>query len=164
MSISEQASFAGRNLTLTWQETGEIPTNLNISQVSAFCLNDNNEILIIKNKHGWGLPGGHPESGETIEESLRREIKEEADCSIKNFKLIGYVEAADPQNDSVEGKKYVQLRFLCRLDKIAEFRAEFETSERQFVLPKQLPEYVVWMESSPTGRAQYESFIKLLSI
>lgn len=162
MSINEQSTFAGRNLTLTWCEAQKIPSKVNVSQVSAFCLNENKEVLIIKNKHGWGLPGGHPEPKETIEESLRREIKEEASCLIKDFQLFGYVEVVDPHNNSIEGRNYIQLRFLCNLDKIDDFKAEFETSERQFVLPKQLPEYVTWMESSITGKAQYESFMKLL--
>ncbi|MFA6525803.1 MAG: NUDIX domain-containing protein [Candidatus Buchananbacteria bacterium] len=160
MLISEKTTFAGRDLTLTWQEAENIPVGKNISQVSAFCLDNEDKVLIIKNKHGWGLPGGHPESGETLEESLKREIMEEADCSIKDFKLIGYVEVNDPNNDSIEGREYFQLRFFCRLSDIGEFRAEFETSERNFVSPAELPEYIEWMKSSVTGQAQIESFIR----
>jgi len=160
MTVIERSSFAGRSLTLIWYEAKEIPVGLQVAQVSAFCLDDNNQVLMIKNKHGWGLPGGHPELGETIEESLRREIKEEADCTINDFELLGYVEVADPQNNSIEGRVYIQLRFFCHLDKIEDFKSEFETSERKFVPFSQLPEYVTWMKSSLTGRAQYDSFIR----
>lgn len=105
------------------------------------------------NKHVWGLPGGHPEDGETIKETLKREIKEEANCEIRDFKLIGYMEVEDPQNNLIEGRRYVQLRFLCHLNKINEFKAEFETSQRQFIDFGQLPKYISWMESSATGKA-----------
>jgi len=162
MCVKEQSNFAGRDLTLIWHEGRELPIDLSISQVSAFCVNDKNEILIIKNKHGWGLPGGHPENGESIEETLRREIKEESDCLISDFELLGYVEVLDPQNDSIEGRHYVQLRFFCHLSKVGEFNGEFETTDRQFVSLEKIPEYVSWMSSSLTGKAQYESFMKIL--
>lgn len=162
MPISEQSVFAGRKLTLTWQEAEAIPEGKNISQVSAFCLDKGNKILIIKNKHGWGLPGGHPEAGETAEQALKREIKEEADCTISDHWLVGYIEVDDPENKSVEGRDYFQLRYLCRLDEIGEFKAEFETSERKFIDASELPDHIRWMKSSVTGQAQYESFIRAL--
>jgi ADP-ribose pyrophosphatase YjhB (NUDIX family) len=162
MPISEQSTFAGRQLTLTWREGQEIPQNISVSQVSAFCFNNQREVLIVKNKHGWGLPGGHPEINEGLEEALRREIKEEADCTIKNFELIGFIEVDDPDNNSIEGRHYLQLRYLCLLDEIGEFNASFETSERKFVAPDKLPKYISWMATSPTGQAQYQTLIKVI--
>ena len=162
MAISEQSTFDGRNLTLTWHESRQIPEGKNISQVSAFCLNDGGQVLIIKNKHGWGLPGGHPERGETVEQALKREIKEEADCTISDFALLGYIEVNDPDNESIEGKGYFQLRFLCRLEEVGEFNAEFETSERKFVAADALSDHVAWMASSITGKAQFETFLNSL--
>jgi len=160
MPINEQSTFAGRQLTLTWWDNQVLPPDTTVSQVSAFCLNSHGEALIIKNEHGWGLPGGHPEKNESWEESLRREIEEEADCTIKNFKLIGYIEVNDPDNSSIEGQHYLQLRYLCLLDNIGEFKAAFETSERNFVPPDRLPEYITWMTTSLTGQAQYRTFIE----
>ena len=163
MPITEKSSFASRNLTLTWHESNKIPTDKKISQVSAFCLDSKNNVLIIKNKHGWGIPGGHPEEGETIYESLKREIKEEADAIITdNFNLIGYVEVQDPDNNSIEGRHYLQLRFICYIEKISDFKAEFETFDRQLVKPGELPKYISWMQTSVTGKAQYESFLSLI--
>jgi len=160
MSISEKSTFAGRELTLTWLEADVVPQNLKVSQVSGYCLDNDNKVLIVKNDHGWGLPGGHPEEGESTEQSLRREISEEANVTISSFKLLGYVEVNDPQNESIEGRAYAQLRFICRLAEINEFSAEFETSERAFVSIAELPNYITWMATSATGRAQYESFFK----
>ena len=163
MSLSEKSTFAGRDLTLTWHETNKLPTGKQISQISAYCLDDQGRVLIIKNKHGWGLPGGHPEAGETIEETLRREIKEEAAATINDdFILIGYVEVADPLNEDIEGKDYLQLKFLCHIKDLGDFKAEFETSDRQLIKPEELPKYITWMETSTTGQAQYQSFLKVI--
>lgn len=54
--------------------------------------NDNDKILLVKRAKKddefpdtWSLPGGGPEINETIEEALKREIKEEINCDIVNF-------------------------------------------------------------------------------
>lgn len=161
MNIKETISFDGRNIDLEWVETREIPESIKISQVTGLCVDENNEILIIKNDRGWGFPGGHPELGETPEETLRRELAEEASVEIKDSILVGYVHASDPDNDSIEGKEYAQLRFFCRPSKIDEFKGEFETSERKFVSVDSLPEYIPWI-SSPVAAAQTESLKKLV--
>ncbi|MDH4330085.1 MAG: NUDIX domain-containing protein [Candidatus Moranbacteria bacterium] len=49
-----------------------------------------NQIMLTKTKRGWELPGGHIESGETIEQAMKRECKEEGGMEIEKFKLFGY--------------------------------------------------------------------------
>lgn len=50
------------------------------------------KFLMIKRagKHGpgtWSVPGGWQEVGETFEEAVRREVKEEVGCEIKNLRF-----------------------------------------------------------------------------
>ncbi len=57
-------------------------------------LNKENEILLVKRsrppkKDYWDLPGGFVDIGETLEQSVRREIQEEMDCTIGDLKLLG---------------------------------------------------------------------------
>lgn len=156
MSVKETLIFDGREVYLEWFEAADYPKDVKISQVVGFCVNENGEILIIKNKRGWGFPGGHPETGEMPEETLNREVLEEAYVTVKNPRLLGYMEVKDPQNQSVEGKHYVQLRYLTEVQDVLNFKKEFETSERAFVPAPQLPEYIKWL-SSPTGSAQYKT-------
>jgi 8-oxo-dGTP diphosphatase len=62
--------------------------------VSAGVIEKNNKILIAKRKKGkclealWEFPGGKLEENETIQECLKREIKEELDIEIKVGKFL----------------------------------------------------------------------------
>lgn len=55
-----------------------------ISRVYAIGINKDNLVPVIFNSNRgiWGFPGGHKESGESMEETVRREFKEETGFSI----------------------------------------------------------------------------------
>ncbi len=75
--------------------------------------NDNNEILLYlrDNKPGipfpqhWDLIGGHVEDGETPEEALVREVKEELDIDLKEYKFFKKFEV-------FEGDAYPNIKFI----------------------------------------------------
>lgn len=159
MGIKETSIFDGREIDLEWFESTNYPKDINIAQVVGFCLNKKGEVLIVKNKRGWSFPGGHPEIGETPEETLSREVSEESYVTIKNSRFLGYIDATDPKNQSIEGKRYIQLRYLAKIKKVLDFKKEFETSERIFVPAVKLPEYMKWLSMSPTGSAQYKTLL-----
>ena len=74
------------------------------------------EVLLLKNKHGyWDLPGGHIEFGETPEECLLREIKEEIGAKAKVLKLftIQTVILEDLGNSKIS--HYISIIFECEL-------------------------------------------------
>jgi len=78
---------------------------------------DGGSVLLGKRKgsHGagtWSFPGGHFEFGETFEDCLYREIKEEVGLKRKNLRQIDSVPCA-VTNDYFkdEGKHYVTLFF-----------------------------------------------------
>ena len=56
------------------------------------------EILLLKehSKKHWLFPGGKQEPGETVEEALVREIREELSAEVKGVEKIGVVEGATP--------------------------------------------------------------------
>ena len=62
------------------------------SQVYCVGIMDNKVVVIYHMKDGkkiFNLPGGTREEGETIEQTLRREIKEETNCKILDYEILG---------------------------------------------------------------------------
>lgn len=56
----------------------------------AIILNDQNEVLLQhRSDGGWGLPGGIMELKESLEETARREVKEETGLLIGELELMG---------------------------------------------------------------------------
>ena len=47
-------------------------------------------MLITHDGKSWDFPGGRPEGGESWEETLRREMREEACVEVKEAKLLGF--------------------------------------------------------------------------
>ena len=63
------------------------------SATAAFIVNDNNELLVVRRakepaKGTLDLPGGFCDMYETVEEGMRREIKEETGLEIKEVKYL----------------------------------------------------------------------------
>lgn len=84
--------------------------------VGALILNDKNEILLIKSfkwKDKFTIPGGHIEIGESIEEALRREVKEEVNLDIEVIKFL-ICHGAIFSEEFYKPKHYIFLDFLCR--------------------------------------------------
>ena len=63
--------------------------------VGALIFNKEGKIFLMKS-HKWNnkyvIPGGHIELGETMEDALKREIKEETNMDIYNIRYIGHQE------------------------------------------------------------------------
>ena len=52
--------------------------------VAGLVTNDNGEVLLIKSpRRGWEYPGGMVEPGETLQDALLREVKEEAGIDVE---------------------------------------------------------------------------------
>lgn len=84
--------------------------------VFALILNNERQILLARSvrtdktsaeyEKWWKMPGGTVEFGETIEEALIREIKEETDLEIKINQFLGY-------DDYIKNNKHwIALNFL----------------------------------------------------
>ncbi|MFN8400065.1 MAG: NUDIX hydrolase [Anaerolineales bacterium] len=54
-------------------------------------LNKENQLLMIKrtDNNRWGVPGGAMELGESLEDTVKREIKEEIGVEVKDLELFG---------------------------------------------------------------------------
>ena len=88
--------------------------------VGALIFNQDDEILLIQGKKfhdTYVIPGGHIEVGETIEEALRREIKEETGLEIDDIQLLSLQESIfNPHYH--EKRHFLYLDFTCRTDSV----------------------------------------------
>ncbi len=116
-----------------------------ITQVYGVCFNDKNEILIVRKKDGdWIIPGGHPEGIETIEETLKREMIEEADIKVTNIKLVG---AQKVYPEEKQEEFYYQVRCICEVEELLPQTPDPDDGkmwERKFVPARKITKYVKW--------------------
>lgn len=68
--------------------------NKTIEIIARVIIKNNNKVLLCKNRERgyYYLPGGHIEFSENIINGLKREIKEEINCSLKIIKFLGILE------------------------------------------------------------------------
>lgn len=73
-----------------------------IYKIAAVVIQDNKFLLVRKNESKfWTSLGGHPEEGETEEQALMREIKEEMGCDAKIERKLGDFEAKAGEDDAI---------------------------------------------------------------
>jgi 8-oxo-dGTP diphosphatase len=135
---NEVALFGGVNLP---------PANL-ITSVHVLAFDGEKLLMVEHETRGWDLPGGHVEAGETLMQSLARELLEEAGAEVGEARVIGHwrceVMAEKPENYNYPYP--VSYLMLCLGDRVTlrDFEGRFETSNRDFFSPekvRQLPWY-----------------------
>jgi 8-oxo-dGTP pyrophosphatase MutT (NUDIX family) len=124
----------------TWHVSNSCHNLSPIGQVYGVCFDNIGKILIQRSgtTGRWNIPGGHPEIGETPEETLEREFDEEVSVTIGKRKVIGYFEATN-------GEHTYQLRYFCLIDKVLPMKidpASGKMNERKFVDPGKFFDFV----------------------
>ncbi|MGQ9679242.1 MAG: NUDIX hydrolase [Candidatus Bathyarchaeia archaeon] len=79
----------------------------------------NDAILLVKRGHEpskgvWGLPGGVVELGETIEEAVRREVKEETGVEVSPVRLLTVLDSITKDKSGRIRYHYILFEFLCK--------------------------------------------------
>ncbi len=115
-------------------------------QVYGICF-DQDKLLIAFNgpKQVWGLTGGQVEAGESFEETLRREIKEEANMEVMSFRPLGWKRVT-----AKDGTYEYQLRYVCAVRPYGPF--EHDPAGRivriALIDPADYKKYFYWGEIS----------------
>ncbi|UZE93700.1 MAG: NUDIX domain-containing protein [Candidatus Pacearchaeota archaeon] len=143
---------------LTWHDLTDFSKIKPISQVYGVCFSKEGKICIIKNprKH-WGLPGGKPEKGENFDQTLKREVKEEADIEIKDITPLGYQKVYHKDTK----KTFYQLRYAAIISKIKPQTidpSEKRIPKRKFIKPKDFLKYCPW---GPIGKKIIKKAVKM---
>ena len=84
--------------------------------VDAIIKTNDDKVVLVKRKNPpykgwWALPGGIVEYGETVEEAVKREVKEETGLEVEIEKLVNVY--SDPNRDP--RGHFISICFLCRM-------------------------------------------------
>lgn len=135
----------GKLAKVTYEDADSFDHLLNkkVTQTYGVCFVDGKIVIVYSSKGGhWVLPGGSIEKGETYEQCLKREIKEESNMEVVSFMPIGYQEV------HFEGKIFNQLRYVCIVKPYGEFISDPDGSitEIKLIDPKDYKQYFDWGE------------------
>ena len=105
----------------------------------------NGKVLIVKRKYDplagqWSLPGGGVELGETLEDSVVREMREETGLEIEVGPVIEVFDRITRDEKGDVRYHFVLVDYLC-WPVGGELRASSDVADARFVDPAELPAY-----------------------
>jgi len=109
------------------------------------------EVLLVKrgsepNKGRWSIPGGVLESGETVEQGVVREVREETRVEVRPVRVFDVLDYLEMQGERVRWH-YVLIDVLCEFVEGEPYPAS-DADNARFIPLRELPEYDV----TPTSR------------
>lgn len=112
---------------------------------AAIIVNDKGEILLQSraDRDEWGLPGGCQELGETFEQVVIREVKEETNLDVReeDLKLIKVVSGMSRMSSYPNGDVVINNTVLYLIDKYSgQLKWDSESKEMKFFDLDNLPE------------------------
>ncbi len=135
---------------MEWSDNKNFEELKNVIGVQGFVFDDSGKFCIIKLscREEWMITGGKPEKiDKTFEDTLIREVDEEADLEIKNIQRVGYM--ISYKKETPEKKEY-SLRYIAKVNKIKPSTidpAYNEIPKRKFIFPKEFNKYCCWGEN-----------------
>lgn len=113
-----------------------------IPSTACIILNENDEILLQQRMNKtWGCPGGLMDIGETVIESLKREVLEETNLKIENPQLFGIYSGKDYEAKYPDRNETASVLMVFVVKEFAgELRSDSESLELRFFKTDNLPE------------------------
>jgi ADP-ribose pyrophosphatase YjhB (NUDIX family) len=149
--MKSEIEWRGQRYIMEWFDRQDFEGLKEVTQAYGFVFNKDKKVCVINCTGHWCLPGGHPESyDKSFEDTLRREVDEEADLDIKNIKRLGYFKIT-PLNDKCERKGvHYLLRYAAEVVKIKEQTIDPAVGiipKRRFISPKSFEKVTGWKDN-----------------
>ena len=133
-----------RQFKSEWLPAPFLPQRDLTIQASGLCFTSEGKITLVSDGKGWVCPGGYPEDGETLEETLIREIAEEACAQVIDYQYIGSIRTYElPPVPQGSPPLFYQVRYWVRVEN-GVFNPQHEMTERIEIPPAQFVEILRW--------------------
>ncbi len=149
MSTINTIEYRGEKYILEYFESDSFDSldKEKIKQLYGVCFY-NEKLLIGKNikDNSWSLLGGKIEKNESFDGALRREIQEESNMKIIDYKPIGYQTV---KKEGVLAEDYIiQLRYFCTIEPYGPFVSDPAglIIEIKLINPSEYKQYFDWGE------------------
>ncbi len=146
MEIKTEFEYQGKTYPVTYKEAD--PTNdlegKILNGVHAYCFCGDKFVLVYNQKKDhYTPPGGGIEPGETYEQAIIREVKEESNMKVISQELIGYQDVVDIAN----GDRVIrQVRSFCIVEPYGDFVSDpdGDITAIKLIDPKDYKQYFDW--------------------
>jgi ADP-ribose pyrophosphatase YjhB (NUDIX family) len=145
--IEDLFAYGGRTVRAVWRPGPWQPPRELATQSSGLCFTPGGEVLLVSQDGvHWVLPGGHLEEGESLEDTLRREVREEACAEVLDCSYLGCQEIQESDGGrALPG--YYQTRYWARVS-LGRFEPAHETRFRRMVAPGRVKAVLGWHSSA----------------
>ena len=105
----------------------------------------------------WGLPGGKVEIDESLEQALRKEVREETGLEIASFALFGTFSDPSRIGHFVDGNvvRFIVLAYTVQIDDFSTLQCSEESLELGFFSRTEIAD----LDVVPTGRDILEAYL-----